>query len=410
MGLIKAVVGAASSTLKDEWLEYIYCDRMPDNVLMRKGMPSNTGNNNGSSNIITNGSKIVVGEDQFLIVVSDGKIVDFTAEAGRYTFDKGTEPSMLYGGFGKGLIESFKTFGSRFTTAGSVNHDQRVYFVNMRDIIGNKFGTPNPIPFRDSEFGMTVDIRCFGEYAIKVTDPIKFYTSLGGNVDGDYVIGDEFESQFSADFMQALQPALASVAMQKVSYDMLPGAVAQISNAVKEQLDPTWGVNGINVARVSIKSVTPTDESANMIKAAQKDRIYAMNPAMQGARANAAASEAMVDAANNANGAMNGFMGIGMMNQGGAMFGANISEQSRQGVAMESMSAPSMMQPEPASAMQTIVQEDPTIKPENSESVSITKDEPTSLENSDLPKAKFCVNCGTKLVGRFCTECGTKAE
>ena len=401
MGLIKAVVGAASSTLKDEWLEYIYCDRLPDNVLMRRGTAKNKTNNNGNENIITNGSKIVVAEDQFLVVVSDGKIVDFTAEAGRYTFDKGTEPSMLYGGFGKGLIESFKTFGSRFTTAGNVNHDQRVYFINMRDIIGNKFGTPNPVPFRDSEFGITVDIRCYGEYVFKVTDPIKFFTSLGGNIESDYVIDDEFESQFSADFLQALQPALASVALQKVAYDMLPGAVTQISEAVKQQLDPTWGQNGINVSRVSIKSVTPTEESASMIKAAQKDRIYAMNPAMQGARANAAASEAMVAAANNENGAMNGFMGIGMMNQGGAMFGANISSQSTQGMTMDSMSAPDMMMPtnQPVEEKSEVnvahsIEKEETVEP------SITKEEAV--------KPKFCPNCGTKATGNFCTECGTK--
>lgn len=401
MGLIKAVVGAASSTLKDEWLEYIYCDRLPDNVLMRRGTAKNKTNNNGNENIITNGSKIVVAEDQFLVVVSDGKIVDFTAEAGRYTFDKGTEPSMLYGGFGKGLIESFKTFGSRFTTAGNVNHDQRVYFINMRDIIGNKFGTPNPVPFRDSEFGITVDIRCYGEYVFKVTDPIKFFTSLGGNIESDYVIDDEFESQFSADFLQALQPALASVALQKVAYDMLPGAVTQISEAVKQQLDPTWGQNGINVSRVSIKSVTPTEESASMIKAAQKDRIYAMNPAMQGARANAAASEAMVAAANNENGAMNGFMGIGMMNQGGAMFGANISSQSTQGMTMDSMSAPDMMMPtnQPVEE-KSEVNVEPSIEKEETVEPSITKEEAV--------KTKFCPNCGTKATGNFCTECGTK--
>lgn len=407
MGLIKAIVGAASSTLQDEWLEYIYCDRMPDNVLMRRGMPKNTNNNHGNENIITNGSKIVVAEDQCLIVVSDGKIVDFTAEAGRYTFDKGTEPSMLYGGFGKGLIESFKTFGSRFTTAGEVNHDQRVYFINMRDIIGNKFGTPNPIPFRDSEFGMTVDIRCFGEYVMKVTDPIKFYTSLGGNVEGDYVIDDEFRSQFSADFMQALQPALASVAIQRVSYDMLPGAVLQISDAVKQQLEPTWGVNGLNVSKVSIASVTPTDESAEMIKSAQKDRIYAMNPAMQGARANAAASEAMVGAANNANGAMNGFMGIGMMNQGGAMFGANISQQSTQGMAMGAMATPDMMTPQaPVSEPVAETVEEPTIVKDEPVSVNVTEEAP--VETVTETTGKFCSNCGAKAVGNFCTECGSK--
>lgn len=390
MGLIKAIVGAASSTLKDEWLEYFYCDRLPDNVVMRKGVPNNNRNNNGNENIITNGSKIVVGEDQFLIVVSDGKIVDFTAEPGRYTFDKGTEPSMLYGGFGKGLVDSFKTMGSRFTTAGNQNHDQRIYFINMRDLIGNKFGTSNPIPFRDSEFGMTVDIRCHGEYVLKVTDPIKFYTTLGGSVEEDYVIDEKFDSQFGADFMQALQPALATVALQKISYDMLPGAVNQISDAVKQQLEPTWGENGINVTRVSIKGVVPTDESAEMIKGMQKDRLYAMNPAMQGARANAAASEAMVGAANNANGAMNGFMGVGMMNQGGAMFGANISAQSTQGMAMGAMTTPDMVTKE-----QTEATNDP----------QIVKD-----ETVETPKTKICSNCGKEVVGNFCSNCGTKAE
>ena len=401
MGLIKAIVGAASSTLKDEWLEYFYCDRMPDNVIMRRGEPSNNKNNNGNPNVITNGSKIVVGEDQFLIVVSDGKIVDFTADAGRYTFDKGTEPSMLYGGFGKGLIESFKTAGSRFTTAGNPNHDHRIYFINMRDLVGNKFGTPNPIPFRDSEFGLTVDIKLFGEYVMKVTDPIKFYTSLGGSVEDDYVIDEKLTSQFSSDFMQALQPALFQVAMQKVSYDMLPGAVKQISEAVKSELDTTWGENGLNVARVSISGVTPTEETAEAIKEAQKDRLYAMNPDMKGSRANRAASEAMVDAANNANGAMAGFMGMGMMNQGGAMFGANLSEQSQStgvmgGINVAGYDASGIM---------------PQAQASSTEEASISKDveEEPSIE-ADASQAKFCTNCGEKVTGNFCQNCGTKAE
>ena len=330
MGLIKAAVAAGSGVLKDQWLEYIYCERMDDNVLMRKGISKKEGSNTkGTDNIITNGSKIVVSEDQFLIVVVDGKIVDFTAEAGQYTFDKGTEPSMFYGGFGKGLIETFKKFGERFTTGGVAPHDGRAYFVNTRLIKGNKFGTTTPIPFRDSEFGMTVDIRCYGEYVMKVTDPLAFYHSYGGNIEEDYVIDENFQNTFLADFLQALQPALAKVAMQKISYDMLPGAVVEISAAVKECLQDTWGSQGINVERVSIASATPTEESADAIKSAQGDRLYAMNPAMQGARANAAASEAIKTAAGNESGAMTGFMGVGMLNQGGAMFGSNISAQSQ---------------------------------------------------------------------------------
>ncbi len=373
MGLIKAMVSSASSTLADEWLEYIYCPRMEDTVLMRKGMPKKGGSNTkGSENIITNGSKIVVGEDQFLIVVQDGKITDFTAEAGYYTFDKGTEPSMFYGGFGKGLIDSFKKFGERFKSGGIPTHDDRVYFVNTRYIKGNKFGTPVPIAFRDSEFGMTLDIRCYGEYVFQVTDPIAFYHTYGGNVEDDYVIDENFQNSFLADFLQALNPALAKVAMQKISYDMLPGAVDEISQAVKECLDATWGSQGINVVRVSIASVTPTDESANVIKNAQNDRLYAMNPEMQGARANAAASEAIKSAANNSQGALNGFMGLGMINQGGSMFGANISTQSQEQKKMESMNV-----------------SDGLIKEES---------------KSDI----ICPNCGNVIVGNFCTNCGTK--
>ena len=396
MGLIKAAIEAGKSTLADQWLEYIYCDRMDDNVLMRRGVSKKGGSNiKGTENILTNGSKIVVGEDQFLIVVSEGKIVDFTAEAGRYTYDQGSQPSLFYGGFGEGIVNSFKEFGQRFISGGVVPHDERVYFINTRHIKGNKFGTATPVPFRDSEFGLTVDIRCYGEYVFQVTDPIKFFHTFGGNIENDYVIDAEFKEQFSADFLHALQPALARVAMQKVSYDMLPGAVKEISEAVNEELDSTWGEQGINVVRVSIASATPTEESAEKVKAAQNDRLYAMNPAMQGARANAAASEAIKDAANNDAGAMTGFMGVGMMNQGGAMFGANISEQSKSGVLMGEMNTPGSMMREPE-IKENVVTE--------------VKNISEKVESQTNPDEKHCTNCGAIVKGKFCGECGTKYE
>ena len=413
MGLIKAALAAGSSSLADLWLDYIYCERMEDNVLMRKGTAKKGGSNTkGTENIITNGSKIVVGEDQFLIVVSDGKIVDFTAEAGYYTFDQGTEPSMFYGGFGKGLIESFKKFGERFTTGGIAPHDQRVYFVNTRHIKGNKFGTSTPIPFRDSEFGMTVDIRCYGEYVMQVTDPLAFYHTYGGNIEEDYVIDDNFKDTFLADFLQALQPALAKVAMQKISYDMLPGAVTEISAAVKECLDSTWGSQGINVIRVSIASATPTDESADAIKAAQGDRLYAMNPAMQGARANAAASEAIKTAAGNEGGAMNGFVGMGMINQGGAMFGANMSSQSQAQNQMTEMNVVGGGVKEPSENNEQNSNESiDGVKCPNCGAM-ITKNFCTECgaKRPEIPAEKFCTNCGNKVdsSAKFCMNCGSK--
>ena len=243
---------------------------------------------------------------------------------------------------------------------------------------------------------------------MQVTDPIKFYTSLGGAVEGDYVIDSKLTSQFDSDFMQALQPALFQVAMKKISYDMLPGAVKEISEAVKEELSSTWGENGLNVSRVSISGVTPTEETADAIKEAQKDRLYAMNPDMKGSRANRAASEAMVGAANNANGAMAGFMGMGMMNQGGAMFGANISEQSQStsvmgGVNVPGYDASGIMQQQPQEPIEEVA--------ETASDATITKDEieEPSIEK-DVSSAKFCTNCGEPVNGNFCQNCGTKVE
>lgn len=390
MGIIKAAMTAGGSVLGDQWLEYIYCDALPNNVLLKKGQ-KRTGegsSNHGSDNVITKGSRIAVNEGQFMLIVEDGKIVDFTAEPGSYTYDSSTEPTMLYGGFGKGLIESFKRFGKRFQTGGDVGHDQRVYFVNTKEITQNKFGTAQPIPLRDSEFGITVDIKCYGEYVYKIIDPLAFYGSLCGNVVNEFKT-DQIESQFLSDFMAALQPALGAVAAQKISYDMLPASTPQVSSAVAEQLQTTWGAtNGINVTRVSIASVTPTADSAEMVKAAQKDRLYAMNTGMQGARANAAASEALVGAANNSAGAMNGFVGVGMMNQGGAMFGANMSVQSQNNV-----NASGMVSPENPCKMP-----EPPVKPEQNKK-----------DSSEINiYAKKCLNCGAEVTGKFCAECGTK--
>ena len=402
MGLIKAAMNAGSSVLADQWLEYVYCDRMDDNVLMRRGIPTKGGSNTkGGENIITNGSKIIVNEDQFLICVSNGKIVDFTAEPGRYTFDKGTEPSMLYGGFGKGLIDSFKKFGERFTGGGVTMEDQRVYFINTRHIKGNKFGTSTPIPFRDSEFGMTVDIRCHGEYIFQVTNPINFYHTFGGNINGDFVIDESFRDQFQADFLAALNPALSRVSMKGISYDMLPGAIKEVSEEVKSELDSTWGEQGINVVRVSIASATPTDESAATIKSAQSDRSYAMNPEMMAARANRSTSKAMEDAANNSAGAMTGFMGMGMVNQTSSMYGSNMAAQN-QGFVPQPMGEMNV----PQRNIQASVQSEPEIvKDEEIVDASITPDS-NPVTSSD----KHCSKCGAVVNGKFCSECGTKYE
>lgn len=431
MGLIKSLMTATGSTLADEWIDYYYCDSLQDGVLLKKAQKQHskdTSNTKGNENIITNGSRIAVNEGQFMIIVDDGKVVDFTDEPGTYTFDSSTEPSLFYGGFGKGLIDTFKKIGGRFTTGGDVAHDQRVYFINKKDIVNNKFGTSTPIPFRDSEFGITVDIKCYGEYVYKIVDPLMFYSSLCGNVVDEFTV-EEIDEQFLSDFLAALNPALGAVAMQKISYDMLPGATTQISQAIAEQLRTNWGeANGINVTRVSIASVTPTGESAEMIKSAQKDRLYAMNPSMQGARMNEAASEAIVTAAGNEAGAINGFMGMGFVGQAGNMFGA--STNPTQYGNMGQMNTPvnptqPPVQPQPAPVEQPTITEPAQTEQPAPASQPVQSAPSSACSNCGaivlgkfcqecgtpaVPQPKFCSNCGAEVTGKFCGECGTKFE
>jgi membrane protease subunit (stomatin/prohibitin family) len=277
MGLIKAIIEGAKTTLADQWLEYIYCEDMTQDVLMRKGQKrtrAGSSNTKGSDNIITQGSHIAVNEGQFLLIVDDGKVVDFTDDAGNYTYDKSTEPSMLYGGFGKGLLASFNKVGQRFTFGGDTGHDQRVYFINKKLITDNKFGTKAPIPFRDSEWNITINITCFGTYVYKIMDPLLFYANLAGNVDYEYH-RDAIQDQFKSDLCSSLLPALSQVATQHVSYDMLPGAVTELTTAVQTSLKTDWEDKvGINVDRIKIESVSPTQADAAKIQKLQETRVY----------------------------------------------------------------------------------------------------------------------------------------
>ena len=201
MGLIKAALGSLSGVLADQWREYFYCDAMPENVLVTKGSKRTSGrssNTKGSDNIISNGAVIAVNEGQCMMIVEQGQIVEFAAEAGEFTWDSSTEPSIFYGGLGKGLKGSWDTFKRRFTFGADTAKDQRVYFFNIKEIVGNKFGTPSPVPFRvvDRNIGLDVDIsvRCNGEFSYKISDPMLFYKNVCGNVSSDYT-RDKLDSQ-----------------------------------------------------------------------------------------------------------------------------------------------------------------------------------------------------------------------
>ena len=372
MGLIKAAVGALGGTLADQWREYVYCDAMPENVLVTKGKKrtsdKRSSNTKGEDNILTNGSVIAVNEGQCMIVVDQGKVVELCAEAGEFIYDTSTEPSIFYGGLGKGLLNTFKTIGKRITFGGDTGKDQRVYFFNTKEILGNKYGTANPVPFRvvDRNIGLDIDIgiRCHGEYSYKIIDPMLFYANVCGNVTADYT-RDRLDGQLKTELMTALQPAFARISAQGIRYSALPGHTMEIAQALNEVLSGQWReLRGIAVASFGVNSVVASPEDEQMIKDLQRSAVM-RDPSMAAATLVGAQAEALKGAANNENGAMMGFMGLGMAQQAGGM---NTQELFRMGE-------------------QSRQQQQETAQPAD---------------------GWTCPKCGSSCTGTFCTECGEK--
>ncbi len=323
MGLVQAVKGAVSSTLADQWKEFIYCDALDAATLVQKGSKHITGassNQYGSENIITHESKIVVNEGQALLVVENGKIIDFSVEPGAYTFQSDTEPSLFAGGF-QGLIDSFKKVGQRFVYGGQPQNDQRVYYVNLKEIPNNKFGVGG-VPFRDGEFGFTMLLKGFGIYSYKIEDPILFFSHVAANVTDRYLAAN-LDDQLKAEFQQAIQVAIGNLSAMNVSYDKIPQHTKELTLNMDKMLDTDWKqVRGLVVVSIGFSAITPDEESVKKIAQFQEARIYS-NAQMLGGRLGGAQATAMENAASNENGAMNGFVGMGFAQQAG---GASASQ------------------------------------------------------------------------------------
>ena len=271
-GALGAGIGALGGVLADTWKDYFVCDSMGADELVKKG-EQNQGrrgvNRKGSDNLITTGSVIVVAEGQCMLIADQGKIVEFCAEPGAFTYDASTEPSLFCGELGRGIIESFKAVGKRFTFGAETAHDQRVYYVNTKEIVGNKYGTASPVPFRvvDQNIGLDMDIaiKCFGEYSYRITDPVLFYTNVVGNVEGTYT-RDALDSQLKSELLTALQPAFAKISAAGVRYSALPAHTTEIAEALNEVLSEKWGaLRGLSIVSFGVSSVSASEEDAQMI-------------------------------------------------------------------------------------------------------------------------------------------------
>ena len=406
MGLIKAATGAAGGTLADQWKEFFYCDSLDNDTLMVRGKKRTdrrSSNTKGHDNVITNGSGIAVADGQCMMIVDQGKIVEVCAEPGEYTYDMSSEPSVFCGSLGEGIKATFQTIGKRFTFGGDTAKDQRVYYFNTKEITDNKFGTANPVWFRvvDKRINLDkdIEIRCNGIYSFRITDPLLFYTSLGGNVTDCYE-KDQIAPQLKTEFVNALQPAFAKIAELEIRPSQIPAHSMEISDAMNEILTKKWSeLRGISVVSVAFNPVTIKDEDAEAIKQAQNTAMYT-DPSMMAATLGMAQAEAMKSAAGNPNGAMMGFMGMNMAS--GMNGGANLQGLYNQG-------AEKRQQEE--QARQMAAQEQSAQQQTGS----------WTCRCGTLNEGKFCMNCGSPKPqapenwicscgavnhGKFCTNCG----
>ncbi|MBQ8984029.1 MAG: SPFH domain-containing protein, partial [Lachnospiraceae bacterium] len=323
MGLIAAAMGAAGGALADQWLEFFYCEAMDKDVMVTKGVKRTTGrssNYKGNDNIITNGSGIAVADGQCAIIVDQGKVVELCAVPGEYTYDMSTEPSIFYGGLGQGILNTFKTIGKRIAYGGDTGKDQRIYYFNTKELIDNKFGTPNPIPFRvvDSKINLDIDVsvRCSGVYSFVIADPMLFYTNVCGNVESEY-LRSELEGQLKTEFISALAPALGRLSELELRPNQIQTHTTELEDAINEVLSKKWGeLRGLKVKSIALNPITLPKEDEELIKQAQRTGML-KDPTMAGATLVGAQADAMKAAASNPNGAMMGFMGLNMAQQAG---------------------------------------------------------------------------------------------
>jgi membrane protease subunit (stomatin/prohibitin family) len=398
MGLIKAGVGALGGTMADQWKEFFYCEALDKEVLVAKGEKrtgSRTSNTKGNDNIISNGSGIAVADGQCMIIVEQGKVVEVCAEPGEYTYDTSTEPSIFAGSLGESIKQSFKTLGKRFTYGGDTAKDQRVYYFNTKELIDNKFGTPNPIPFRvvDSKIGLDIDVsvRCNGVYSYKIADPLLFYTNVCGNVEADYT-REEIDNQLKTEFVSALAPAFAKLSDLELRPNQIVSHTTELEQAMNEALTAKWSeLRGLVIVSIGMNPITLTEEDQELIKTAQRNAML-MNPNMAAATIVGAQSDAMKTAAANEGGAMNGFIGMGMAMNAGSNAQNLFAMGQQQAQQAPQQAAPQQAAPA-AGAWKC------SCGAENTGNFCTNC-------GSQKPSSDWQCSCGNMNSGNFCTNCG----
>lgn len=373
MGLIKAITSSVSQTLGDQFKEFVTCPSIDSNVLIQRGIVNHgKGNKNPSEGVISNGSAIVVPEGMAMMIIDNGEIKEFTATPGTFTYDTSSEPSIFTGKLGEGIKNTFKTIGKRFTYGGMPARDQRVYYVNLLVITGNKFGSPQPKKITDEKYGM-LEVTFFGEYAFQVKDPMRLVnTVIGANAKDTVTYEEVVGGQLKSKFIEKLTVAISSVMRnKKVSFGDMGLYGSDISSEMNTVLNDSFNeLYGLEITDVAIADINLTDASMQRVNKIDDASIFSDKNLQSGLMASATA-DAMKTAAGNDNGAMAGFMGMNMAGN----VGANVM-----------------------GAVNT-----------NNGANNTQSSNSNTVSSTDNQKPKFCPNCGAATNGgNFCTQCGTK--
>ena len=339
MGIIKAVTTAVGGALADQWLEAVEWDDMWDRTVFVRGVQVRRGkgsNTKGSSDIVSDGSVIHVYPNQFMMLVDGGKIVDYTAEEGYYKVSHSSMPSMFNGQFGEALKESFNRIRFGGVTPGA----QKVYYVNLQEIKGIKFGTRNPVNYFDNFYNAELFLRAHGTYSIKVTDPIKFYAEVIPK-NADHVEIDSINEQYLSEFLEALQTSINQMSADGTRISYVTSRSRELGQYMAQTLDEEWTrMRGMEIQAVGIASITYDEESQNLINLRNRGAMMS-DPSIREGYVQTTIAEGLKNAGSNDSGAMAGFMGMGMgMQMGGGFMGAASNTNMQQ---MQMNQAPGQM-------------------------------------------------------------------
>ena len=399
MGLIKAATTSVASALGDQFKEFVTCPEAEKNVLIQRGEVNHgKGNRNPSKGVITKGSAIVVPQGWAMMVIDNGAITEFSSEPGTFTYDSSTEPSVFTDGLGKGIKDTIKTIGKRITFGGQPAKDQRVYYVNLLTITGNKFGSPQPKKITDDKYGM-LEVTFFGEYAFKVTDPaILIHNVIGANAKDTIAYDEVVGSQLKNKFIEKISEVISKVMrLHHISFGDILLYNSDITEEMNKVLNDSWKEQyGLEIADVALADINLTEESMKRVSRVDDATIFS-NSGLQSGMMATSTAKALENASSNENGAMMGFMGMNMAGGAGgtAMGAVQGTGEPVKGFARDNA-------PEPGSLFSNKQEDTPKERKESEEE-----------ENKEPAEGKrFCPKCGAEVSedANFCTVCGEKLK